>query len=298
MNHLSESFFNMESKIIVITGFSDGMGKTAALLLARQGHTIIIHGRNPEKTKAVAEEVINETGNKNVKYYIANFLDFNSIKEFAESLKRDYDHIDVLINNTGAQFGDIRETTPEGHEKTMMSNVFSNFYLTHLLLPTLQKSKSARVLTVSSAMHAYGGQPAIDDIELEKSYSMLRAYNFSKLYVIWLMRHFIKYANEKGIKNVTFNCIHPGFTNTSLYRESTKSWYWWFVYIFCRFVLMNSIEDGVHPYIKCSISKELEGVTGKFFGPKGEEKPYEKYYSEENEQKIWYYCMNVTKQYL
>ncbi|EAY16995.1 daunorubicin C-13 ketoreductase, putative [Trichomonas vaginalis G3] len=95
----------MESKIIVITGASDGIGKYTALQLAKQGHTIIIHGRSPEKTKAASEEIINETGNKNVKYYLADFLDFTSIKEFAETLKREYDHIDVLINNAGAQFG-------------------------------------------------------------------------------------------------------------------------------------------------------------------------------------------------
>ncbi|EAY16992.1 oxidoreductase, short chain dehydrogenase/reductase family protein [Trichomonas vaginalis G3] len=287
----------MESKIIVITGASDGIGKYTALQLAKQGHTIIIHGRSPEKTKAASEEIINETGNKNVKYYLADFLDFTSIKEFAETLKREYDHIDVLINNAGAQFGSNRETTRDGHEKTMMVNVFAPFLLTNLLLPSLKKSKSARVVTVSSASHNMGGEPPLDDIELEKSYSMPRSYGFSKLYVIWVMRHFIKYANENGINNITFNCVHPGSTNTSLGRESTKSWLWWIIYMLWK-PMMNSMEDAARPSITCATSGDLEGVTGKYYGPKGEDTVYEKYYTVENEQKVWDYCMNITKQYL
>lgn len=61
---------------------------------------------------------------------------------------------------------------------------------------------------------------------------------------------------------------------------------------------MNTVAEGASSSIKAATSPELEGVTGKYFGPKGEEKPCEKYYSSENEKIIWDYCEQITKPYL
>lgn len=130
----------------------------------------------------------------------------------------------------------------------MMINLLAPVYLTHLLLDWLQKSKSARVVTQTSASHSSGDQPPLDDIELEKSYSMPRSYGFSKLYIIWAMRHFIMYAAEKNIKNVTFNWVHPGSTDTGLGRESTKSWKWYLLY-----KVWSSMEDAAHGCLNCAV---------------------------------------------
>ena len=139
-------------------------------------------------------------------------------------VKAKYDHLDVLINNAGAQFTGKREVTIDGHEKTMMINVFAPFLLTTLLLDLLKKAHSSRVVTVSSAAHSMSGKPYLDDIELEHHYTMSRAYGLSKLYVIWVMRHFVTEMKKAGISHITFNSVHPGSVNTSLGRESTKSW--------------------------------------------------------------------------
>ncbi|MDR1644487.1 MAG: SDR family NAD(P)-dependent oxidoreductase, partial [Tannerellaceae bacterium] len=136
----------MESKIILVTGASDGIGKETAKTLAKQGHTVIVHGRNPQKTKAAYEEIKAESGNDKIEYLTADFLSFAEIRRFADNIKQKYDHLDVLVNNAGAQFTDKRETTNEGHEKTMVINVFAPFLLTTLLLDLLKKSPSARVV--------------------------------------------------------------------------------------------------------------------------------------------------------
>ena len=86
--------------------------------------------------------------------------------------KERHAHIDVLINNAGAQFTEQRETTVEGHEKTMTINVFAPMLLTKLLLPLLAKSKSARVVTVASDAHRMTGKPDLSDIELKQGYTM------------------------------------------------------------------------------------------------------------------------------
>ena len=287
----------MGNKIILVTGASDGIGKETAKTLAKQGHTIIIHGRNPQKTQAAYEEIKAETGNNNVEYMTADFLSLTEIRRFADNIKQKYDRLDVLINNAGAQFTDKREVTDEGHEKTMTINVFAPYLLTTLLLELLKKSKSARVVTVSSAAHSMSGKPNLNDIELKQNYSMSKAYGLSKLYVIWVMRHFVSEMGKAGIKNITFNTVHPGSAQTSLGREAEKSLKWRIIYLLWR-PMMKTPAQGAASSIYAASSPELEGVTGKYFGLKGEEKPSDKYYSPENEQIVWDYCKKITESYL
>ncbi|MDR2345807.1 MAG: SDR family NAD(P)-dependent oxidoreductase [Planctomycetaceae bacterium] len=287
----------MKNKIILVTGASDGIGKETAKVLAKQGHTIILHGRNPQKTQAVYEEIKAETGNVNIEYLTADFLSFAEIKRFADNIKQKYDRLDVLVNNAGAQFTDKRETTADGHEKTMMINVFAPFFLITLLLDLLKKSPSARVVTVSSAAHKMGGKPYMDDIELTKHYSMGKAYGLSKLYVIWVMRHFVSEMEKAGITNITFNTVHPSSAPTNLARESSKSWKFRIILFLWRPMLIT-VAKGASSSINAATAPELEGITGKYFGPKGEEKTCDKYYSPENEQIIWDYCKQTVKPYL
>ena len=142
----------------MVTGASDGIGKETTKTLAKQGHTVILYGRNTQKTQAVYDEIKAETGNNNVDMFTADFLSLAEVKRFADNIKQKYDRLDVLVNNAGTQFTDKRETTVEGHEKTMVINVFAPFLLTTLLLDLLKKSPSARVVTVSSAAHGMSGK--------------------------------------------------------------------------------------------------------------------------------------------
>jgi len=286
----------MDKKIVLVTGSSDGIGKETAKALAKQGHTIILHGRNKEKLQAVYNEIKSETENAELDMFIADFLSLAEVKRFTETIKQKYERLDVLVNNAGAQFRDFRETTAEGLEKTMTINVFAPFLLTTLLLDLLKKSKSARVVTVSSAAHKMG-KPNLNDIELQKGYSMARAYGVSKLYEIWVMQHFVKELKKAGIENVTVNSVHPGSTWTNLGRESAKDWKFKII-MYLWIPMMNSMEKAISASVKCATAPELESVTGKYFGPKGEEKPSTKNWSLENEQIVWDYCKKITEKYL
>ncbi|WP_054701622.1 SDR family NAD(P)-dependent oxidoreductase [Secundilactobacillus odoratitofui] len=90
------------SKIMLITGATDGIGKVTAQELAAQGNQVIIHGRNEQKAQRVVTEIKAATGNQNVSYLIADLFSMQAIKDMVTEFNTRFDHLDVLINNAGA----------------------------------------------------------------------------------------------------------------------------------------------------------------------------------------------------
>ncbi len=286
----------MSKKTVLITGASSGIGRETALTLAKKDYKLMIHGRNPEKTKAVYDEVI-QAGNEDVIMFTADLSLMSEVAKLAEEVKAETDHLDVLYNNAGGQFGMEREVTSEGHEKTFAINMLAPFLLTKLLLPLLEKSESARIVTQSSESYQQGGDPILDDIELENHYSFGTAYGLSKLYVWWLMREFDKRLKEKNIKNVTVNSVEPGTAlSTGLQRVSGQipemqklmkqfEQYSW------------SIPEAAATGLYMITSPEVEGVSGKFYGNKKEKDIDPKWISEEGQKQIWDYCTKACEKY-
>ena len=275
----------MECKNILITGSTDGIGKITATALARQGHTIIIHGRNKEKAEMVRKQLI------------ADLLSLADTKRASDEIKAKYDHLDVLINNAGAFFGKYRETTEEGFEKTIMLNLFAPFLLTQSLLELLEKSPSARIVNLSSAMHKRGGKPDFDDFQLKRSYRPDRAYGLAKLYLIWVSRHLADELRIKG-RNITVNVCHPGAVATNFGQDADKGVLMNMIFK-VALLFMDKPEQGAKTSAYLATSPDVEGLTGKFFGKNAnEEKADHRYYSAGNEQKVWDYCMEALKAYL
>ena len=77
----------MTHKTIFITGSTDGIGKLAANKLAKSGHHIILHGRNPEKLAKVQAEIISLSGNQNVEGYVADFSNLEDVSRMANQIK-------------------------------------------------------------------------------------------------------------------------------------------------------------------------------------------------------------------
>ncbi|QKE72051.1 SDR family NAD(P)-dependent oxidoreductase [Arthrobacter citreus] len=288
----------MKNKIILITGSTDGIGKVAAKTLAKQGHTVIIHGRNRSKAQSVCEEIKLETGNLKVDYLIADLFSFADIKRMTDEFKKKYDRLDVLINNAGAFFGKVREITTDGHEKTIALNLFTPLLLTELLLAELAKSASARIINTSSATHKMSAsKPIFNDLQLEKNYEPSRAYGLSKLYTIWVTRHLASSLKEKGLNNITANVYHPGAVATRFGQDSDKGFISNLIFK-VALPFMTKPEKGADTTVYLATSGEVENVSGKYFGKMKEEAPSDKYYSAENEKMIWDYCMKIISPYL
>lgn len=290
----------MDTKIILITGATNGIGKATASALAQQGHTLILHGRNKQKAEAVRDELIAESGNRQIDVLIANLTLLADVKRMADAFYKKYDRLDVLINNAGAFFGKDRATTPEGLEQTMALNLFSPLLLTELLIKALAKSPAGRVVNVSSAMHKNGGKPDLGDIQLQNSYGPARAYGLSKLYLIWAGRHLTAELKQQGLSQITVNSLHPGSVGTNFGQDGDKGFLINLVFKLAKLAgpLGTTPEQGAATSVYLATSDEVVGVRDKYFVKQKEAKTDERYYSPANEQKVWDYSMTIIKPYL
>ena len=114
----------MEKKIFLVTGVTDGIGKEAVKMLVKEGHKVIIQGRNPEKIKKVMEEIKSQNKDADLDSAVADLLSFKQIKIMCDELIQKYDHLDVLVNNAGAVFDVVRKLTEDGEERTFQLNVY------------------------------------------------------------------------------------------------------------------------------------------------------------------------------
>jgi NAD(P)-dependent dehydrogenase (short-subunit alcohol dehydrogenase family) len=198
------------AKTIVITGASDGVGAAGARQLHRDGHHVVVVGRSPEKTRAVAEELGTE-------HFTADFADLGQVRRLAADLLHACPRIDVLVNNAGGLFGD-RERTVDGFEKTFQVNHLAPFLLTTLLMDRLI-ADDASVVQTSSAAHRMMGRLDIDDLNHDRKFSAQRAYSVSKLENILFTTELHRRYHDQGISAVAF---HPGVVASSFASTSTN----------------------------------------------------------------------------
>lgn len=194
----------MTSKTIVLTGASDGIGRTAARRLVDGGHTVVVVGRSPERTASVAREL-------GMPHHIADFSDLAQVRTLAGDLLSAHPRIDVLANNAGGIFGADRETTVDGHELTFQVNYLAPFLLTDLLLDRLVESR-ASVINTSSIANRLFGNLRIDDLDAEQSYSATSAYGNAKLAQILHAKELQRRYSARGLSAVS---LHPGNIATS-----------------------------------------------------------------------------------
>ena len=199
----------MTGKTIVITGASDGIGAAAARRLSRDGNEVVLVGRSPEKTAAVAGEL-------GATSYTCDFADLADVRRLADALGSAHPRIDVLANNAGGIMGH-RSLTKDGNELTLQVNHLAPFLLTNLLLPTLVESRATVVQTSSVAARLFGHLD-LDDLQLERGYSPDRAYGNGKLENILFTRELDRRHGAEGVAAAAF---HPGLVGTSFASDTT-----------------------------------------------------------------------------
>ncbi|WP_213814801.1 SDR family NAD(P)-dependent oxidoreductase [Glaciihabitans sp. dw_435] len=200
----------MTQRTIIITGASDGIGAAAARDISNAGDRVVLVGRSPEKTAAIAAEL-------GADFFITDFSRLDEVRTLAAALLERYPRIDVLANNAGGIMGD-RDITVDGFEKTFQVNYLAPFLLTNLLMDRLSQS-SASVINTSSAANKIFGKIDINDLQNERAYSPNKAYGDAKLANILFTKELNRRAGARGISTAAF---HPGVVATSFGAGSSS----------------------------------------------------------------------------
>jgi NAD(P)-dependent dehydrogenase (short-subunit alcohol dehydrogenase family) len=244
-------------KAILVTGSTDGIGRATAIALARMGHRVIVHGRDPGRGKAALALVRREATRTAPSLVIGDLSTQAGVRGLAEAVKGEADRLDVLVNNAGV-YRDERVLTADGLEMTFAVNLLAPFLLSHLLLPLLREAAPSRIVNVASGAHFDAERVDWDNLQGERRYRGWDAYAQSKLGVVLLSAAL---ARRHDPEEVTVNCLHPGVICTKLLAAAFPSY------------PCEPPEAGARTPVYLATSAEVDGVTGKYFDGMQEARP-------------------------
>ncbi|WP_081437969.1 SDR family NAD(P)-dependent oxidoreductase [Pseudofrankia asymbiotica] len=241
---------SMVGRTVVITGASAGIGAAAARQLRALGARLVILGRSPQRTAAVAAE----TGALPV---VADFARLADVRRAAAEIIDACPRIDVLMNNAGGLFP-AQTRTEDGNELTFQVNHLAPFLLTGLLLPRLSATPGSRVIVTSSVVNALGRLDAHDLDRAQRRYQQFGVYFDSKLANVVFARELARRA-APGWPTAT--AVHPGVVESSFGRDT------WFVHTFyrpLRLVGARTPAGGARPLVALATRQDPEAVNGAY----------------------------------
>ncbi len=200
------------TKTIAITGATDGIGFETAKLLAAEGHTLLLHGRNADKLAATAKAVSAIPGAGEIKTYRADLSVLSEVKSLAEAITADFDSLDVLINNAGV-FKIAQSLTQDGHDIRFIVNTIAPYLLTKSLLPIM--GGTSRVVNLSSAAQA---SVEFGDFLAHRPFTDSDAYAQSKLAItMWTFA----LAEKLGNAGPAMIAVNPAsFLGSKMVKEA------------------------------------------------------------------------------
>jgi dehydrogenase/reductase SDR family protein 12 len=244
----------LDGKVAIVTGATSGLGRCAAELLANQGATVCIVGRNAERTEKARAEIAAATG-ASVEAGLADLALLADARAFAASFAERHDRLDVLVHNAGA-LTHRYHATPEGNEVTLATHVLSPFLLTSALRPSLEASAPSRVILVASG-GAYTERLDVAALDpAPAAYDGVRAYARCKRAQVTLAEEWTRHLAGTA---VTVNAMHPGWSDTPGIRTALPG--------FSRLLgpLLRTPEQGADTIAWLAAAPEPAGLSGRFY---------------------------------
>jgi NAD(P)-dependent dehydrogenase (short-subunit alcohol dehydrogenase family) len=279
---------NFSNKLVVITGATSGIGYFTAKKYASKGANLLCINRNEKKSGALQLEIENEFGVR-CDYKIADLSNLQDIHRVAEELLKLNTPIDVLIHNAGIYLTK-RNQTPDGLEKVFVIQYLSSFIINFILMDKLKSQGNARIIMVNSEGHRFAAWGLrLDDLNWEKRrYSGLKSYGSAKIAQLLSLIIFNEHFKKTG---VSINAMHPGAVKTDTGQENGPVYQWFKKNFIDRSLRSPQISAEALYYL--GVSKEIEGVSGKFFNLTTEEEPAPPALDKEEAYALWEKSMEL-----
>ncbi|WP_320782607.1 oxidoreductase [Streptomyces sp. CRN 30] len=203
----------------VVTGANSGIGYVTARELARRGARVVLACRSEARGTEAGDRLAREVPGARAEFVRLDLGDLNSVREFAAGCRKQYERIDLLVNNAGVM-ALPRGRTADGYETQFAVNHLGHFALTGLLLPALLDTPGARVVTLSSFMHALANID-ITDLNGWRSYGRWTAYARSKTANLLFTHELARRLAATG-SGVVAAAAHPGYSRTNLQTAAPK----------------------------------------------------------------------------
>ena len=193
--------FNLEGKCALVTGASGGLGSAIAKALHGAGAKVALSGTREGPLKALAAEL-----GEGAYVVPANLSDPESVAALPKAAIESMGAIDILVNNAGITRDNISMRLKNADwDDVMQVNLKAAFNLTQGVMRGMMKSRSGRIINITSIVGVTGNPGQVN-------------YAASKAGMIGMSKSF---AHELASRNITVNCIAPGFIESPMTEELT-----------------------------------------------------------------------------
>jgi NAD(P)-dependent dehydrogenase (short-subunit alcohol dehydrogenase family) len=251
-----------EPLMVIVTGGNAGIGFYTIQHFLKLGATVVMASRSQTKAETAIQLLKKDQPKGKVLFMPLDLMKLSSVRTFAQQFKKDFDRLDVLVNNAGIMLGQY-QLSEDGFESQMATNHFGHFALTGLLMSLLVASKG-RIVNVSSIAHRRGDLD-FDNLHYQqpKTYSPWGAYSRSKLANLLFTYELDRQVKANHIP-VSVIAAHPGVSKTQLLIKDKPN----FLSKLIKFLMpIQSAKRGAIPIIEAATNLTIK--SGSYLGPSG-----------------------------
>jgi 3-oxoacyl-[acyl-carrier protein] reductase len=193
---------SLEGKVALVTGSSRGIGQGVALALAGEGAEVIVTARSAEATASTVEQI--RAGGGRGHGIALDITDAEAVTDAIGALLKDYAKIPILVNNAGITSDNLLiRMKPNDWDTVLQTNLSGVYRLCRALVPSMIRARFGRIVNITSVVATVGNPGQTN-------------YTAAKAGVEAFSRSL---ARELASRNVTVNCIAPGFIDTEMTRR-------------------------------------------------------------------------------
>jgi NAD(P)-dependent dehydrogenase (short-subunit alcohol dehydrogenase family) len=246
-------------RVAVITGANVGLGLETALALAAKGCAVVLACRNLAKAEEAKARILAQSPKATVECRGVDLSSLKSVRAFATAFLKTHKSLDLLINNAGIMMPPF-SLSEDGIESQLAANYTGHFALTGLLLPLLNATPGARVVSLSSLAHRWSGI-RFDDMQFKNGYDRRLAYGQSKHACLVFAYELQRRLVASGATTLSV-AAHPGVSATNLFQHMPK-----FIGALnpLTALIFQSAQGGAQPTLYAALGADIQG--GDFCGP-------------------------------